>query len=87
MPHVVPYVESIQYDGTNAQYICGTWANVGLQSVDENKMVILISGDSVVPWDVPVGHWLVKYHPFSGEPQIHSPEQYAAHYVELPPSP
>ncbi|TQE35481.1 hypothetical protein [Streptomyces ipomoeae] len=86
MPHIVPYMESIQYDGTNAEYICGTWANVGLGSVDETKMVILITGDSVVPYDVPVGYWLVKNSPFSGEPSIHSPEQYAARYIETTPS-
>lgn len=85
MPHVVPYMESIQYDGTNSAHICGTWANVGLESEGENGMVILISGDSVVPWEVPVGHWLVQTRPFSGEPQILSPEQYAARFVEIPP--
>lgn len=87
MPKVALYMESIQYDGTNAEHICGTWANVGLQSVDENKMTILITGDSVVPYDVPVGHWLVKQGPFSGEPSIHSPEQYAARYVEVETAP
>ncbi len=41
----------------------------------------------VVPYDVPVGHWLVKQGPFSGEPSIHSPEQYAARYVEVETAP
>jgi len=86
MPKVVPYLESIQYDGTNAQHICGTWASVELASEDESGMVVNIVGDSVVPTFIPLDYWLIKTHPFPAEFAIKSPAQYAAQYVEYTPA-
>ncbi|MFI1728176.1 hypothetical protein ACH40E_02835 [Streptomyces acidicola] len=85
MPRVIPYIESIQYDGTNARYICGTWADVELASEDEAGMVVNFVGDVVIPTLIPPGFWLVKSHPFPAEFAIKSPAQYAAQYVELTP--
>lgn len=84
MPYVVPYLESIQYDGTNSAHICGTWADVELASEDVNGMVVNIVGDSVVPTPVPLGYWLIKNRPFPTEFLIKSPTEYAAQHVELP---
>lgn len=83
MPKVVPYLDAIQYDGTNAQFICGTWANVALASEDASGMVVNIVGDDVVPTPIPVGYWLVKNRAFPTEFTIKSPAEYAAQYVEV----
>lgn len=85
MPNVVQYLASIQYDGTNAAHICGTWADVELVSEDAAGMVVNIIGDSVVPTPVPLGYWLIKTRPFPNEFSIKSPAQYAAQYVEVTP--
>jgi hypothetical protein len=84
MPKVTQYLESIQYDGTNSGYICGTWANVTLASEDETQMVVNFVSDYTVPTPVPVGYWLVKSRPFPTDFSIKSPAQYAAQYTELP---
>lgn len=86
MPNVVQYLASIQYDGTNAAHICGTWADVELVSEDETGMVITIVGDRDVATPVPLGYWLIKHHPFPAEFTIKSPEQYAAQYVAYTPT-
>lgn len=85
MPNVVQYLASIQYDGTNAAHICGTWADVQLVSQDASGMVVNIVGDSVVATTVPLSYWLIKTRPFPNEFSIKSPAQYEAQYVEVTP--
>lgn len=81
MPNVVSYMQSIQYDGTNAEYICGTWANVRNEGEDENGLVIgSAESDKQL---VTVGMWLIKQSEFPNWVSAHTPEQYVARFREI----
>lgn len=86
MPNITNYMESIQYDGTNAAFICGTWCGIQLVSETGSAMTVLMFADSEVEHVIPVNYWLKKDQPFPTEVQYFSPSVYVQRFVEIPPA-
>lgn len=82
MPLIVEYRESIQYDGTNSDYICGTFANVVNLGEDENGL--LISGNDNDNVYVTPGMWITKSRKYPTWISACTNEMYLEQYRELP---
>ncbi len=83
MPYIVSKKESIQYDGTNADFILNTWlTGVTLESTTPDGTLKVWLNESDFEF-VPVGYYIIRTNGvhWSG---LASPDQYAAGYVELP---
>lgn len=82
MPKVVQPLYSIQYDGTNGEYIAGTWCT-GITLVSDTGTVLSFTGDGT-NYAVNVGEWLVIWGTSAKDPMIFTAEEYTDRYVELP---
>jgi hypothetical protein len=82
MPRVVPFIRSIQYDGTNGAYIAGVWAT-GVSLVSDTGTVLTALGDGQYQ-TVNLGEWVVTSYPGTPELQVMTEQQYADRYYELP---
>lgn len=81
MPLIVPYMESIQYDGTNSAYICGTWADV--KNLGETETELHISGEGGDAVRVTPGTWLLKHRDFPTWLTACPNDEYLEQYREL----
>ncbi len=84
MALVVPYMESIQYDGTNGSYIVNTWLNGAVTLVSDNGATLVWENVEEYTRSVSVNGWLVKQTGNEGDPSPYTNAQYTAQYVELP---
>ncbi|MFM9643550.1 hypothetical protein [Streptomyces turgidiscabies] len=82
MPKVVQPWYSEQYDGTNGEYIAGTWCT-GISFVSDTGAVLSFTGDGK-DYTVKSGDWLVISWHGANDPMILTTEEYKSRYVELP---
>lgn len=82
MPKVVQPLHSQQYDGTNGEYIAGTWCT-GISFVSDTGTVLSFTGDGT-NYTVQLGEWLVISWTGAKDPMIFTEAEYAARYYELP---
>lgn len=81
MVRVVYNFESIQYDGTNGQFICGTWMNIGLVSDDGQTLVYSTpEGTNTVH----LNDYVIRQGLADQWGRVMPPDQYAAEFHELP---
>jgi len=81
MPKVVQHLLSEQYDGTNGQFIAGTWCT-GITFVSDTGSVLTYHADGR-DHTVNVGEWLVISWFGANDPMIFTAEEYASRYTEL----
>jgi len=81
MARVIYNFESIQYDGTNGAFICGTWMNVGLISDDGQTLVYQALEGQVT---VNLNDYVIRSGPEDQWGRSLSPERYAIEFYELP---
>jgi hypothetical protein len=75
-------LESIQYDGTNGSFICGTWLDVTLDS-DDGEVLVFLDGDQNLT-NVPQNYYLIRSRSTDQFPTaIVSPSDYALMWHEL----
>ncbi len=84
MAIVVPYKESIQYDGTNGTFIIDTWLNGEVTLVSDTGTTLTWQNFEESTKSVTTGGWLIKETGAFGDPQTYTNAQYQAYYVELP---
>lgn len=82
MPEVVQPLYSIQYDGTNGEYIAGTWCT-GIGFVSDTGTVFTYSDGDHVNREVNLNEWLVIWGTPAGDPMVFTPSDYAARFFEL----
>lgn len=81
MAIVTQYAESLQYNGSNGTFICGTWANVNL--VSDTGSVLVYEDGNTDQFTVNNGEWLIKVLPFGEPTNILTNTQYEARYTKL----
>jgi hypothetical protein len=84
MPKVVQPFHSIQYDGTNAEHIAGTWCTSITLVSDTGTTMVFADGDNGTHHTVELNEWLVAYNPTDINPTIFTAAAYADRYYELP---
>lgn len=84
MAIVVPYKESIQYDGTNGSYIIGTWVTGATDFVSDNGTTLTWENEENAIRTVNVSGWVVKRSNTDGDPEQLTNAEYLERYVELP---
>lgn len=83
MPKVIQPLYSIQYDGTNAAHIAGTWCT-GISLVsDTGEAMVYADGDNGGHHTVNLGEWLVILGAHDITPTIFTTAEYTSRYVEL----
>lgn len=85
MAHVVPYRESIQYDGTNGTYIISTWLNGSVTLISDTGSVLTWENNESVQRNIPVGGWVIKDNGDNYDPSGRTNTQYHNEWVEVPP--
>lgn len=84
MPKVVQPLYSEQYDGTNGEYIAGTWCT-GITFVsDTGTAMVYADGDNGGHHTINLGEWLVTWGANDITPTIFTTAEYTSRYVELP---
>ncbi|NUK07456.1 hypothetical protein HRW18_05390 [Streptomyces lunaelactis] len=94
MAFIVPRIESVQYDGTNGQFIANTFlADTVVVSDDGTTLVLDLQAypyESVDRYTVRQGEWVIG-HAWNGERYrfySRTPDaDYRSQYAELPTSP
>jgi len=84
MPKIVDPYYSIQYDGTNGEYIAGTWCTGVTFVSDTGTLFTFFNNDGGYTRTANLNDWLVVWGPSSGELMVFTPAGYAARYYELP---
>lgn len=84
MPEVVQPLYSIQYDGTNASYVCGTWNTAISLFSDNGTEMVFADGDNGSHHAVELGEWLVQGYPAEIVPTVFTDAQYEDRYRDLP---
>lgn len=84
MALVVPYRESIQYDGTNGTYIINTWLGGTVTLISDTGTTLTWENFEESIRSVNTGDWVLKSEPGDQDPQPWPAAQYTARFVELP---
>lgn len=85
MAIVVPYKESIQYDGTNGSFIIGTWVTGATDFVSDNGTTLTWENEEDAIRTVNSGGWLIKVSDTDGDPTTLTNAEYLTQYVEIDP--
>jgi len=84
MPKIVDPYYSIQYDGTNGEYIAGTWCT-GITFVSDSGTVLTYTeNQNNYTHTINLNDWVIVVQPSATDPWTMSPANYAARYYELP---
>lgn len=84
MALVVPYLESIQYDGTNGTYIIDTWLDGAVTLVSDTGTVLTWENFEESETHVNLDGWVLRTSSADQSPSARTNAQYLAMYVELP---
>ncbi len=84
MALVVPYKESIQYDGTNGSYIIDTWLGGAVTLLSDTGTTLTWRNYEESVRSVNVNGWLVKGVVNDSDPGSYTNTDYAAYFLELP---
>lgn len=82
MPNIVQPYYSIQYDGTNGEYIAGTWCT-GIEFVSDTGTELTFNG-AYSNTKVQLGQWVIVWGKTANDPWMVNPADYASRYYELP---
>lgn len=87
MTLVVPYKESIQYDGTNGTFIIDTFLDGSVDFVSDNGTTLVWENFEEATRNVSVGGWVLKTSDNDGDPESITNANYLEHYRDLPETP
>jgi len=87
MALVVPYRESIQYDGTNGSYIIDTWLSGSVTLISDTGTTLTWENFEESVNHVDINGWLTKFEVSDQDPQGWSNANYLSQFVELPSPP
>jgi hypothetical protein len=84
MPRIVQPYYSIQYDGTNGEYIAGTWCT-GITFVsDTGTLLTYTENQNNHTFTINLNDWVIVWGAEATDPWTCTPAAYAARYYELP---
>jgi hypothetical protein len=83
MPYVVERRQSIQYDGTNGEHICGEWSGGSLTLIEDDGQTLVVASTASPEYSATAqaGDWIIAG---SYSVSAQSPEAYARSWHELP---
>lgn len=84
MAHVVPYKESIQYDGTNGTYIINTFFNNSVTLVSDTGTALTWADFDNQQHTVPLNGWTLRNNGGNESPPVMSNADYLTTWVEVP---
>ena len=87
MAFVVPYKESIQYDGTNGSFIIDTWLGGAVTLVSDTGTTLTWENIEHDVKAVPLDGWLVKVQAADQNPANYTDSDYMSQLVEVPEPP
>lgn len=83
MARVIYNLESVQYDGTNGDYICGTWLANCTKVSDNGSVLVYEDGADHSNHTVNLNDYVVRQGTQDIEGRVQTPSQYANNYYEL----
>lgn len=84
MAHVVPYRESIQYDGTNGSYIINTFFNNSVTLVSDTGTELTWTAFDNIERTLALGDWTFRNNGDNSSPSSVTNADYLAGWVEIP---